>query len=108
MPYSVRCKACSSAFAIPDEIWDKRVRGRVATLKCRACRAEIQVDGTKEGVTQISGAPPPAESRPSSPRPMEEAAVAKAAPSSPALASPASQGVKPRPDAPANSAPQPV
>jgi hypothetical protein len=58
MPYSVRCKACSSAFAIPDEIWDKRVRGRIATLKCRACKAEIHVDGTKAGVVQLSVAPP--------------------------------------------------
>jgi len=60
MPYSVRCKACSSSFAIPDEIWDKRVRGRQATLKCRACKADIHVDGTKEGVSQPSMAPPTA------------------------------------------------
>jgi hypothetical protein len=59
MPYSVRCKACSSSFAIPDEIWDKRVRGRMATLKCRSCKAEIHVDGTKEGVVQPSLVPPP-------------------------------------------------
>ncbi|HEY5960392.1 MAG TPA: GYF domain-containing protein [Polyangiaceae bacterium] len=61
MPYSVRCKACSSAFAIPDEIWDKRVKGRIATLKCRSCKAEIHVDGTKAGVVQISAPPPPAD-----------------------------------------------
>ncbi len=60
MPYSVRCKACSSSFAIPDEIWDKRVKGRIATLKCRSCKAEIHVDGTKEGVVQLSVAPPAA------------------------------------------------
>jgi hypothetical protein len=58
MPYSVRCKACSSSFAIPDDIWDKRVRGRVATLKCRSCKAEIQVDGNKPSLSQSPSSAP--------------------------------------------------
>ena len=57
MPYSVRCKACSAAFAIPDDIWDRRVRGRQATLKCRSCKCDIQVDGTKENAGKLSEAP---------------------------------------------------
>jgi hypothetical protein len=48
MPHSISCEACGAVFAIPEEIWDKRVRGRVATLKCRSCKAEIHVDGTAE------------------------------------------------------------
>ncbi|HMA93679.1 MAG TPA: GYF domain-containing protein [Polyangiaceae bacterium] len=57
MPYSVRCKACSTTFAIPDEIWNKRVKGHVATLKCRSCKAEIEVDGTKPHTSQFPSAP---------------------------------------------------
>ncbi|MGC4067516.1 MAG: hypothetical protein QM784_23300 [Polyangiaceae bacterium] len=59
MPYSVRCKACSAVFAIPDEIWDRRVRGRQATLKCRSCKCDIEVDGTKENAGKPSEAPAP-------------------------------------------------
>lgn len=96
MPYSVRCKACSSAFAIPDEIWNKRVRGRLATLKCRTCKAEIHVDGTKDGVTILSAPPPPA------PEPLPAATPAKATapvapnppnpPAEPAASLPKAQG----------------
>ena len=100
MPYSVRCKACSSSFAIPDEIWDKRVKGRIATLKCRSCKAEIHVDGTKEGVVQLSVAPPaapvssPAATASPTPEPAAAptaaAALRVAAPNNPAISEAAS------------------
>lgn len=47
MPRSVTCGACQSTFAIPDDLWERRVRGRIATLKCRNCKAEIRVDGSQ-------------------------------------------------------------
>jgi hypothetical protein len=120
MPYTVRCKACSSAFAIPDEIWDKRVRGHMATLKCRSCKAEIRVDGTKEGVVQPSLMPPAtAGTAPSSPPETSAATEAemrvvrapdpavalpaargKATTTSPGLAAPAAPGTKPAGKAP--------
>ena len=45
MPHPVTCGACHATFLIPDEVWDKRVHGQVATLKCRQCKAPIEVDG---------------------------------------------------------------
>ena len=45
MPHSVTCGACKATFSIPDEVWDKRVHGQVATLKCRHCKSPIEVDG---------------------------------------------------------------
>ncbi len=45
MPHPVTCGACNATFSIPDEVWDKRVHGQVATLKCRQCKAPIEVDG---------------------------------------------------------------
>ena len=77
MPYSVRCKACSAVFAIPDDIWNRRVRGRMATLKCRSCKGDIQVDGTKADAGVLSEAP---KSSPSAPT--------ASAPEAPAAASP--------------------
>src|SRR5512142_2351056 len=45
MSHSVSCGACNATFSIPDEVWEKRVEGQLATLKCRHCRAPIQIDG---------------------------------------------------------------
>ena len=45
MPHPVSCGACNATFSIPDEVWEKRVDGQLATLKCRQCKASIQVDG---------------------------------------------------------------
>lgn len=45
MPHPVSCGACNATFSIPDEVWEKRVDGQLATLKCRQCKAPIQVDG---------------------------------------------------------------
>lgn len=88
MPYSVRCKACSTTFAIPDEIWEKRVKGRIATLKCRSCKAEIEVDGKKPSVSQFPSTPPSAPTNPippdakqSAPTPAKQSALTPAEPS---------------------------
>src|SRR5690242_11133879 len=46
MATTVTCDACGRLFAIPDELYDKRVRGRVAGIACRGCGNRIRVDGT--------------------------------------------------------------
>jgi serine/threonine-protein kinase len=38
--------------SVPDELYEKRVRGRAALLACRGCGAKIRLDGT-------AGGPPP-------------------------------------------------
>ncbi len=45
MPHSVTCGACKATFSIPDDVWEKRVQGQIATLKCRHCKSPIEVDG---------------------------------------------------------------
>lgn len=45
MPHSVTCGACKASFSIPDDVWEKRVQGQIATLKCRQCKSPFQVDG---------------------------------------------------------------
>lgn len=45
MAHSVSCGVCNATFSIPDDVWEKRVEGQLATLKCRQCKAPIQIDG---------------------------------------------------------------
>lgn len=111
MPYSVRCKACSAVFAIPDEIWNRRVRGKMATLKCRSCKGDIQVDGTKANAGLLSESPMPAEIPSAAASPKPAAPIVAVAPAqestpSPSPAAPASSklGQKPLTKAPAEIA----
>src|SRR5688500_14874977 len=68
MSFPITCTACHKTFTISDEIYEKKVAGRVVTIKCKSCNQGIRVDGTK------GGAP---------------GAVAVAAPAATALPSPA-------------------
>jgi serine/threonine-protein kinase len=54
---TVTCDACGRLFAIPDELYDKRVRGRVAGIACRGCGNRIRVDGTVPPPRTTSTAP---------------------------------------------------
>lgn len=49
MAFPISCGACGASFSIPDEIYQRRVAGRLVTIKCKQCRANIQVDGRQEG-----------------------------------------------------------
>lgn len=45
MAFSIHCDACGKSFSIPDDIYERRVAGRVVTIKCKQCKADIRVDG---------------------------------------------------------------
>lgn len=47
MSFSISCDECGASFAIPDEIYERRVAGRIVTIRCKQCKKEIRVDGTK-------------------------------------------------------------
>src|SRR6266545_8333011 len=55
MPFSITCDACQSRFVLPEELYERKVKGRVVTIRCKQCNAEITVDGVVLG----SQAPPP-------------------------------------------------
>src|SRR5664280_25653 len=85
MPHPVTCGACNATFSIPDEVWDRRVLGQLATLKCRQCKSPIEVDGRhRKGATAVNPAPVAA-----------EPAVAQPEPSPAALAPPAPRTEEP-------------
>ncbi len=46
MSVAVQCPACQAKFRLADELWRKRVAGRVTSLRCRKCGLGIQLDGT--------------------------------------------------------------
>ncbi|MEO7037533.1 MAG: GYF domain-containing protein [Polyangiaceae bacterium] len=48
MPFPITCAACQKAFSIADDVYERKVKGRVVTIKCKQCQAGIRVDGTKE------------------------------------------------------------
>src|SRR5688572_27730385 len=56
MAFGVTCPTCGKAFSITDEIYERKVSGRVVTIKCKQCQAGIRVDATKPGDTKISAA----------------------------------------------------
>ena len=55
MSFPITCTACHKTFTISDEIYEKKVAGRVVTIKCKSCSQGIRVDGTKG-----ASLPPPA------------------------------------------------
>ena len=52
MLFTVECATCAKRMSVPEELYEKRVRGRAALLACRGCGAKIRLDGT-------AGGPPP-------------------------------------------------
>jgi serine/threonine-protein kinase len=52
MLFTVECATCAKRMSVPEELYEKRVRGRAALLACRGCGSKIRLDGT-------AGGPPP-------------------------------------------------
>src|SRR6185369_14782516 len=47
MPFPITCRACLKTFSIADDVFERKVKGRVVTIKCKQCQAGIRVDGTQ-------------------------------------------------------------
>src|SRR4051812_44368149 len=75
MSFPITCTACHKTFTISDEIFEKKVSGRVVTIKCKSCSHGIRVDGTK-GAARVAPAGPPA----AAPSPAAPAAAETAEP----------------------------
>ncbi|HVJ15583.1 MAG TPA: GYF domain-containing protein, partial [Polyangiaceae bacterium] len=95
MAFGVTCPTCGKAFSITDEIYQRKVSGKVVTIKCKQCQAGIRVDASKPGVTKISAAAKEAEAdkaietKSVGPLPPQAVAPAMAAPAAPAPVAPA-------------------
>jgi GYF domain 2 len=69
MSFPITCTACHKTFTISDEIYEKKVAGRVVTIKCKSCSQGIRVDGTKGGGAAAAAAPAPAVAAPAAAEP---------------------------------------
>ncbi len=49
MSFPISCDSCGASFRLPESLYEKRVKGRVATIRCKQCAAKINVDGTEFG-----------------------------------------------------------
>ncbi|HEX6278017.1 MAG TPA: GYF domain-containing protein [Polyangiaceae bacterium] len=59
MAFPVTCPACGKAFQLATEIYERKVSGKVVSIKCKQCQAGIRVDATKPGELKVIGATPP-------------------------------------------------
>ena len=49
MSLEVQCGQCDARFTLPDDLYERKVKGRIVTVRCKKCRADISVDGTESG-----------------------------------------------------------
>jgi serine/threonine protein kinase len=40
------CQACGRRLTVPDELFAKKVRGRIVTINCKGCGRPVSIDGT--------------------------------------------------------------
>lgn len=53
MPYAVACPKCGSRFGLPDDLFKRKFAGNLVGVRCRNCKAEIQVDSTDLSLEQL-------------------------------------------------------
>ena len=58
MAFPVTCPACGKAFQLAAEIYERKVAGKVVSIKCKQCQAGIRVDATEPGTLKVVGATP--------------------------------------------------
>jgi len=91
MPFPITCAACGKTFSITDDVYERKVKGRVVTIKCKQCQAGIRVDGTQATITATVGG----EAAPSAPLASSEAATATPLPAAKPAPAPAPPPVAP-------------
>lgn len=86
MPFPITCTACRKTFSIADDVYERKVQGRVVTIKCKQCQAGIRVDGTQgpPALSTVSESVRPPEVRSAEPPQVAPASAAQVAnPSAP-------------------------
>src|SRR5688572_30526922 len=58
MAFPITCPSCGKAFQLAAEIYDKKVAGKVVSIKCKQCLRGIRVDATEAGKLKVLGAAP--------------------------------------------------
>src|SRR5262245_1773670 len=121
MAFPVTCPSCGKAFQLATEIYERKVAGKIVSIKCKQCQAGIRVDATQPGGLKVVGATPPGggdlsvgPKPPAAPsatatagaaQPKEAAPVRMRQPTLIGMVSPAAAGGKPAVSAPKPAAP---
>jgi hypothetical protein len=58
MAFSVSCPSCGKSFQLAQEIYDRKVAGKVVSIKCKQCQVGIRIDATEPGALKVLGATP--------------------------------------------------
>jgi hypothetical protein len=58
MAFSVSCPSCGKSFQLAQEIYDRKVAGKVVSIKCKQCQVGIRIDATEPGTLKVLGATP--------------------------------------------------
>jgi hypothetical protein len=58
MAFPITCPTCGKAFTLADDIYEKKVAGKVVSIKCRQCQSGIRIDATTPGDLKVIGATP--------------------------------------------------
>ena len=86
MAYPVTCPSCGKAFQLATNVYERKVAGKIVSIKCKQCQTGIRVDATEVGTLKVVGMTPPGGGEMSvGPKP-PEAPQPKAAPAAPAAA----------------------
>src|SRR5450755_4102782 len=93
MPFPITCTACGKIFSIADDVYERKVKGRVVTIKCKQCGAGIRIDDAHGGSHDDDDAEPLSVAQPE-PIPTRAAAPA---PAPPAAAPAAAAKEEPKP-----------
>jgi len=54
MPFPITCQLCQAAFAIDEELFERRVAGRAIRFKCPVCKGYSLFDSAQKGATGTS------------------------------------------------------
>jgi hypothetical protein len=45
MPFRVTCTTCGTHFALTDDLYERKIKNRIVTIRCKSCSSDISVDG---------------------------------------------------------------
>ena len=45
MPFRVTCTTCATRFALSDDLYERKIKNRIVTIRCKSCSSDISVDG---------------------------------------------------------------
>ena len=67
MPFSVTCPSCGKSFQLAQEIYERKVAGKIVSIKCKQCQSGIRIDATEAGALKVLGASPAASAEAAAP-----------------------------------------